>query len=104
MVAFGFLVLAAILLLALTLWRRRSPGSLRLIDAYERLNRSVGLAVESGTRLHISLGRGNLFSTRVVPLLLRQGMHRSPFFHRIHYSLVIAPREQKINIASRPDV
>jgi hypothetical protein len=58
------LILAAALLLGLTLWRRRSPASLRRIDAYERLNRSVGLAVENGTRLHISLGRGNLFTAR----------------------------------------
>ena len=64
MFALSLLAFAAILLLALTLWRRRSPGSLRLIDAYERLNRSVGLAVENGTRLHISLGRGNLFTAR----------------------------------------
>jgi len=58
------LLLAAVLLLGLTLWRRRSPAALRPIDAYERLNRSVGLAVENGTRLHISLGRGNLFTAR----------------------------------------
>jgi len=64
MLALGVLILAAVLLVALTLWRRRSPGSLRLIEAYERLNRSIGLAVENGTRLHISLGRGNLFTTR----------------------------------------
>ena len=64
MLALGLLVFAAILLLVLTFWRRRSPASLRVIDAYERLNRSVGLAVENGTRLHISLGRGNLFTAR----------------------------------------
>ena len=64
MLTLGLLIFAAALLAALTLWRRRSPGSLRLIDAYERLNRSIGLAVENGTRLHISLGRGNLFTTR----------------------------------------
>lgn len=58
------LILAAVLLLGLTLWRRRSPASLRPINAYERLNRSVGLAVENGTRLHITLGRGNLFTAR----------------------------------------
>lgn len=62
--ALGLLVLAAILLLALTFLRRKSPASLRSIEAYERLNRSVGLAVENGTRLHISLGRGNLFTAR----------------------------------------
>jgi len=60
----ALLLLAAVLLLGLTLWRRRAPASLRPIDAYERLNRSVGLAVENGTRLHISLGRGNLFTAR----------------------------------------
>ena len=64
MIALGLLGFAAVLLLALTLWRRRSPGILRPIDAYERLNRAVGLAVENGTRLHISLGRGNLFTAR----------------------------------------
>ena len=66
MLALGMLVLTAILLVGLTLWRRRSstPAALRLIEAYERLNRSVGLAVENGTRLHISLGRGNFFTAR----------------------------------------
>jgi len=64
MIALGLLLFAAALLLSLTLWRRRSPGTLRPIDAYERLNRSVGIAVEDGTRLHISLGRGSLFTAR----------------------------------------
>src|SRR4026209_5825 len=64
MLALSLLALAAVLFVALTIWRRRSPGALRLIEAYERLNRSVGLAVENGTRLHISLGRGNLFTAR----------------------------------------
>jgi hypothetical protein len=64
MFALGLLVLAAILFVGLTLWRRRSPGVFRLIEAYDRLNRSVGLAVENGTRLHVSLGRGNLFTAR----------------------------------------
>lgn len=77
MVALSVLALAAILLVALTFWRRRSPGSLRLIDAYERLNRAVGLAVESGTRLHISLGRGNLFTTRAGSALAGLAMLRS---------------------------
>ena len=63
-VALSLLVLAALLLLALTLIRRKTPAVLRRIEAYERLNRSVGLAVENGTRLHISLGRGNLFTSR----------------------------------------
>lgn len=64
MLALGLLVLAAVLLLVFVFLRRRSPASFRIIDAYERLNRSVGLAVENGTRLHISLGRGNLLTAR----------------------------------------
>ncbi len=64
MIALGLVGFAAVLLLGFTLWNRRSPATLRPIDAYERLNRAVGLAVENGTRLHISLGRGNLFTAR----------------------------------------
>jgi len=64
MLALGILILAALLLLFLTFMRRKSPAVLRSIEAYERLNRAVGLAVEKGTRLHISLGRGNLFTAR----------------------------------------
>jgi len=65
MIALGFLVFAALLFVALTFWRRRRlPATLRPIAAFERLNRSVGLAVENGSRLHVSLGRGNLFTAR----------------------------------------
>lgn len=64
MLALGVLILAAILFVAFAVWRRRSPAAFRVIEAYERLNRSVGLAVENGTRLHISLGRGSLFTAR----------------------------------------
>jgi hypothetical protein len=56
--------------------RRRFPGAFRPIAAYERLNRAVGLAVESGTRLHISLGRGNLFTARGASALAALGMLR----------------------------
>ena len=76
MIALGLLGLAALLLLGLTLWRRRSPATLRPIEAYERLNRAVGLAVENGTRLHISLGRGNLFTARGGSALARLAMLR----------------------------
>ena len=64
MIPLGLLGLAAFLLIALTLWRRRSPAVLRPIDAYDRLNHAVGLAVEMGTRLHISLGRGSFTTAR----------------------------------------
>lgn len=64
MLALGLLALAAVLLVGLTFWRRRSSAALRVINAYEQLNRSVGLAVENGTRLHVSLGRGNFLTAR----------------------------------------
>jgi hypothetical protein len=66
MLALSLLALTAILFVGLTFWKQRSTTAvpLRLIAAYERLNHSVGLAVEMGTRLHISLGRGSFFSGR----------------------------------------
>lgn len=62
MIALGILILAALLLLAFIFMRRKSPAVLRSIKAYDRLNRAVGLTVENGTRLHVSLGRGNITS------------------------------------------
>ncbi len=76
MIAPGVLIFAAVLLLGITLLRRKYPGGFRRIEAYERLNKSVGLAVESGTRLHISLGRGNLFTTRGASALAALAMLR----------------------------
>ena len=62
----GFLLLA--LALGLTIFflirdRNHGPSSLRRlrdIPAFHRFRRAVGLSVESGQRLHISLGRGGL--------------------------------------------
>lgn len=64
MTALIIFLVAALLLLVFTFLRRRSPAVFRRIDAYERLNRAIGLAVEGGTRLHVSIGRGNLFTAR----------------------------------------
>ena len=63
-IALGIFVFAALLLVVSTFARRKSPGVFRKIEAYERLNRALGHAVEGGTRLHISIGRGNLFTAR----------------------------------------
>jgi hypothetical protein len=63
-IAIGILLLALVLLVGITLLRNKIPIAFRPIKAYDRLTRSVGLAVESGTRLHISLGRGSLFTSR----------------------------------------
>ena len=76
MLALGLVLFTALLLLAFTYLRRKSPAVLRRIDAFERLNRVVGLAVENGTRLHISLGRGNLFTARGASALAGLAMLR----------------------------
>jgi hypothetical protein len=58
------ILFAALLLVAITLWKRNSPAGLRDIPALTRLYRMLGLSVEDGTRLHISLGRGSLLDAR----------------------------------------
>ena len=64
MTALAILGVAAFLLLSLTLWKRRSPSYLREIPAFTKLSRSLGLSIEDGKRLHISLGRGSLLNAR----------------------------------------
>ncbi|HEY5729782.1 MAG TPA: DUF6754 domain-containing protein [Anaerolineales bacterium] len=65
MTALIVLIAAALLLLVFTfIRRRRSSAVFREIEAYERLKHAVGQAVEDGTRLHVSIGRGNLFTAR----------------------------------------
>jgi hypothetical protein len=55
---------SAFLLLVITLWKRKSPAKLREIPALTQLYRTLGLSVEDGTRLHISLGHGGLLDAR----------------------------------------
>ncbi len=65
MVELSVILLALVLLLALTFLRRKAPPStFRAIPALKRLYRVIGLSVEDGTRLHVSLGRGGLLSGR----------------------------------------
>ena len=56
----ALLLIAALLLITLTLIKRKTPVAFRDIPALTRLRKSAGMAVEEGTRLHVSLGRGNL--------------------------------------------
>ncbi len=58
------LVVSAILLGVIALWKRKSPARLREIPALTQLFRMLGLSVEDGTRLHVSLGSGNLLDMR----------------------------------------
>jgi hypothetical protein len=58
------ILVTAVLLIVLTLWKRKSPKQLREIPALTSLHRAMGLSVEDGTRLHISLGFGSLLTPR----------------------------------------
>jgi hypothetical protein len=60
----GVIAVSAVLLLAITIWKRKSPAKLREIAALTRLHRVIGLSVEDGTRLHVSLGHGGLLDAR----------------------------------------
>lgn len=64
MIAPAILVVAAFLLLVITLWKRRSPAHLRNIPAFTKLAHALGLSIEDGKRLHISLGHGSLLDSR----------------------------------------
>lgn len=64
MTALAILVVAAFLLFVITLWKRRSPTPLREIPAFTQLARTLGLSIEDGKRLHISLGHGSLLDAR----------------------------------------
>ncbi|MBL8080618.1 MAG: hypothetical protein JNM55_21785 [Anaerolineales bacterium] len=64
MIELGILGVSAFLLLIITVWKRRSPSVVRELPALVRLYRAIGLSVEDGTRLHISLGHGGLLNAR----------------------------------------
>ncbi len=64
MISLAVIGASVFLLLVITLWKRKSPVNLRDIPALTRLYRTLGLSIEDGTRLHISLGRGGLLAAR----------------------------------------
>lgn len=57
---FGIVFFSAALMLGLSLLRRKTPSVFRDIPAFTRLRQAVGLVVEDGSRLHVSLGHGAL--------------------------------------------
>ena len=69
-------LVAVVLLLGLTFIKRKSPPVFREIPAYTSLKRSIGISVEDGTRLHISLGRGGLQTPEGAPGLAGLAMLR----------------------------
>ena len=69
-------LIVAGLLLGLTFIRRKAPPVFREIPAYTRLKRAIGISVEDGTRLHVSLGRGGLQTPHGAPALAGLAMLR----------------------------
>lgn len=57
---FGIVFFSAAMMLGLLVLRRKTPSVFRDIPALTRLRKAVGLVVEDGSRLHVSLGRGAL--------------------------------------------
>ena len=69
-------LVAAGLLLGLTFVKRKSAPVFREIAAFARLRRAIGISVEDGTRLHISLGRSGLQTPNGAPGLAGLAMLR----------------------------
>ena len=59
----GIVILAAIFMVLFAILHRRSPFSFRSIRAFTRIQRVARLVVEDGTRLHFSLGNGNVLTS-----------------------------------------
>jgi hypothetical protein len=62
LIGFVIVLFCAALMLGISLLRQRRLSIFRDIPALTRLRQAVGLVVEDGSRLHVSLGRGALIS------------------------------------------
>jgi len=61
MISLGFLLIGALALLYFFASKRARTGArLRSIDAFQKLRRAIGLSVEEGKRLHVSLGNSSI--------------------------------------------
>jgi len=56
----GLLIISALLILVFAMLRKEFPYALREIPTFARLRRAIGLAIEDGSRVHFSIGRGGL--------------------------------------------
>jgi Domain of unknown function (DUF6754) len=54
------LIVSAVLVLIFALLRKEFPYTLRDIPTFAKLRRAIGLAIEDGSRVHFSIGRGGL--------------------------------------------
>ncbi len=60
----AFVILAAAAMVGFNIIGRRRGRNLRDIPAFYRLGGAIELAVEDGTRVHVSIGRGDITSPR----------------------------------------
>ena len=72
----GVVLFTAGLMLGLSFLRRKSRPAFRDLPSFARLHQAVGRAVEDGSRLHISLGRGGLTTPQSAATLAGLGMLR----------------------------
>jgi hypothetical protein len=61
-ISLGIVILTAVLMAVFALLQGRFPIRFRKIFAFTRVRRAVSLVVEDGTRLHVSLGHGNMLT------------------------------------------
>jgi len=59
-IALGLIIFAGVLILVFTAIQRKATPVFREIKAFTNLKRAIGLSVEDGARIHVSLGRGGL--------------------------------------------
>ena len=69
LVGLGIVLFSFVMMVGLSILRRKTPPAVREIPAYTRLRRAIGRVVEDGTRLHISLGRGGLATPQAASAL-----------------------------------
>ena len=63
-IALGVVIVSFAILIILVLPRfNRGPRSLRPIAVFQRLRRAIGLSVEDGRRVHVTLGKSSLLET-----------------------------------------
>jgi hypothetical protein len=75
MLGLGFVLGFIVLVLVLGILGRNRPARhFREIPAFARLGRAVGMAVEAGSRLHISLGRGGTNGPQIGSALVGLGL------------------------------
>ncbi|HBX70922.1 MAG TPA: hypothetical protein DEH25_16470 [Chloroflexi bacterium] len=65
LLGFVFILIFFGLMMLFVVSGRSRPGvNLRQIPAFTKLRRAIGLAVEAGSRLHVSIGRGGVIGTQ----------------------------------------